>query len=386
MKKIAFIGTDNKLSGATLSMIALAKSLKDTKKYDPIIIIPGEGDIVKNIKENNLKYYCVNSYSWVVKRSNNIKEKIVTGIKFYIKSFLNILAIKKIEKILKEEKVDLIHINSIYSYVGAKAALKNNIKIIWHIREFLEEDQNAEFYHKEKALKLIEKSTAIITISKSVYEKYSKLIKNDNIYMIYNGIDVLKFYNKDKEIFKDDNIKLVLAGTIQEGKGQKELLYALNLLKKENINNFHLTLLGYSTPQNEKELNELIEKLELKENVKYIGFSKNVKQFFDEADISFTCSKSEAFGRITIEAMLSGCLVIGSDTAGTAELINNMNTGLLYKSGDSEDLKEKIKFAINNKDIVKDMAKKGREFSKENYSSEKNMSNIKNVYDKIFAQ
>ena len=126
MKKIAFIGTDNKLSGATLSMIALAKSLKDTKKYDPIIIIPGEGDIVKNIKENNLKYYCVNSYSWVVKRSNNIKEKIVTGIKFYVKSFLNIFAIKKIEKILKEEKVDLIHINSIYSYVGAKAALKNN--------------------------------------------------------------------------------------------------------------------------------------------------------------------------------------------------------------------------------------------------------------------
>ena len=385
MKKIAFIGTDNKLSGATLSMIALAKSLKDTKKYNPVIIIPSDGEIVKNLKENELKYYIVKSYPWVVKISNNIKDKILTGIKYYIKSFLNIFAIRKIEKIIIDEEIDLIHINSIYSYVGAMAAIKRNTKIVWHIREFLEEDQNAKLYHKEKSLKLIDKSTAIITISKSVYDKYSKLLNNNNIYMIYNGIDVTKYYNSNKEIFNNEQINLVMAGTIQAGKGQKELIKALYLLKKENVNNFYLTLLGYATPQNEKELIELIEKLELKNNVKYIGFNKNVNQFLDNADISFTCSKSEAYGRTTVEAMLCGCLVIGSDTAGTAELINNMSTGLLYKSGNEEDLKEKIKYAILNKDESKKMAQNGKEYAKENYTSEKNMNNIKKVYDTILG-
>lgn len=385
MKKIAFIGTDTKLSGATLSMIALAKSLKETKKYDVVVIIPGNGEVEKNLKENELKYYCIKSYPWVVNINDNFFKKILISSKFYIKSFLNIFAIRKIEKILLEEKIDLIHINSIYSYVGAKAAQKRNIKVIWHIREFLEEDQNAKLYHKKSALKLIEKSTAIITISKSVYDKYSKLLNNDNIYMIYNGIDVSKYYNEEKDILKNEKIELVLPGTIQEGKGQKELLRALDLLKKENENNFHLTLLGYATPENEKELLSLIDELNLNKNVEYIGFNRNVKKFLDDADISFTCSKAEAYGRTTVEAMLCGCLVIGRDTAGTAELIDHMKTGLLYKSEDINDLKEKIKYAFHNREEARKIAKNGRENAKVNYTAEKNMNNIKKVYDKILG-
>ena len=385
MKKIAFIGTDTKLSGATLSMIALAKSLKETKKYDVIVIIPGKGEVEKNLVENELKYYSVKSYPWVVNMNKNYIKKILTSLKFYIKSFLNIFAIKKIKKILLEEKVDLIHINSIYSYVGARAAQARNIKVIWHIREFLEEDQNAKLYHKKKALRLIEKSTAIITISKSVYEKYSRLLNNDNIYMIYNGIDVPKFYNPNKEILKNKKVELILAGTIQDGKGQKELIQALALLKNEKENNFHLTLLGYATKENENEIINLINQLNLKENVEYIGFNRNAKRFLDEADISFTCSKAEAYGRTTVEAMLCGCLVIGRDTAGTAELISNMKTGLLYKSGDANDLKEKIKYAIHNREEARRIAEQGRENAKENYTAENNMNNIKKVYDKILG-
>ena len=352
MKKIAFVGTDALLSGATLSMIALAKHLQETKEYNVIVIIPGHGEIEEYLKNNGLKYYVVKSYSWIISNYRKINEKMLINFKYYIKTFLNTFAIKKIEKILLAEKVDLIHINSLYSYVAAKAAIKNNIKVIWHIREFLEEDQNAKFFNKEKALKLIEKSTAIITISKSVYNKYSKLINNNNIYMIYNGIDVSKYYNENKEIFKKDSIiELVLAGTIQDGKGQKELLKALSLLKNETKRKFHLTLLGYANTKAKNELNQLINSLGLENNVDYIGFNKNVKDFFDKADISFNCSKSEAYGRTTVEAMLSGLLVIGSNTAGTAELIEDMKTGLLYEYGNEEDLKEKIKFAIQNKNI-----------------------------------
>ena len=76
---------------------------------------------------------------------------MLINFKYYIKTFLNTFAIKKIEKILLAEKVDLIHINSLYSYVAAKAAIKNNIKVIWHIRECLEENQNSKYLNKEKA-------------------------------------------------------------------------------------------------------------------------------------------------------------------------------------------------------------------------------------------
>ena len=56
MKKIAFVGTDALLSGATLSMIALAKHLQETKEYNVIVIIPGHGEIEEYLKNNGLNY------------------------------------------------------------------------------------------------------------------------------------------------------------------------------------------------------------------------------------------------------------------------------------------------------------------------------------------
>ena len=48
-------------------------------------------------------------------------------------------------------------------------------------------------------------------------------------------------------------------------------------------------------------------------------------------DIALVASCSEAFGRVTVEAMLAGMLVIGADVAGTSELICDGVNGILYE-------------------------------------------------------
>ena len=61
------------------------------------------------------------------------------------------------------------------------------------------------------------------------------------------------------------------------------------------------------------------------------------------SDIVLVCSKSEAFGRVTIEGMFSGRPVIGARSAATAELIKDGVNGLLYDPGNPGDLADKIK-------------------------------------------
>jgi hypothetical protein len=63
----------------------------------------------------------------------------------------------------------------------------------------------------------------------------------------------------------------------------------------------------------------------------------------NQADALLMCSRCEALGRVTIEAMLLGKAVIGANTGGTPELITNGVTGLLYQYGDIEDLKRAIR-------------------------------------------
>ena len=78
---------------------------------------------------------------------------------------------------------------------------------------------------------------------------------------------------------------------------------------------------------------------------------------------------------------MSGNLVIGADTGGTIELIDDGKTGILYKQGDSNDLYEKMAYAVNHKEDMKIIADNGRNFMFKNMTAEKNAENIFNLYN-----
>lgn len=377
-KNVLFIGTDTNMSGASLCMVSLAREIKE-QGYNPIIVVPGNGDINGFIKENNIKCYTVKSYNWVVLLSENKLKKL---IKYKIKQTYNLIAISKIKRIIAKEKIEIVHINSLFSYVGAKAAIDTDTKLVWHIREILEYGHNADFYNSKYAYKLINESNKIITISNYVYDYYKKHLDETKMQIVYDGLEIDKYYNPKKEIFNDKKLNFMLAGTIQESKGQVELIKALKLVKDEGYNNFTTTLIGYSTEESKENLENLINELKLNKEVKYLGFKKDILKYWNKTDIAFMCSSGEAFGRTTVEANLCGCLVIGADIGATSEIIN-AKTGLLYKSKDAEDLKEKIIYAIKNPDKMKKLAKEGQKQAKEKFSSEETTNNVIKIYKAI---
>ena len=94
-------------------------------------------------------------------------------------------------------------------------------------------------------------------------------------------------------------------------------------------------------------------------------------------------SKAEAFGRVTVEAMLSGAFVIGSDSGATAELIKNNVNGFLYKQGSEKSLCEAIIKAITHPQETKAMARVAQENAKQIFTAENNARQIYEVYQDI---
>ncbi len=382
MKKVLLMATDSNISGASLSMIYLIKKLKD-KNIDTYTIIPNHGDLEEILKNEEIKYQVIKTYSWIIPKNSKTLKQCINYCKFTVKYILNKASIKKIRKYIKKNEIDLVHINSLYSYVGAIAAIQEQKKIIWHIREFLEEDQNNKFAVKKYAINLISKSDKIICISKSIYNKFSKIFPKDKMSIIYNGIDIEKFKPHTKKILKNKIKKFILVGTIQEGKGQKDLVLAVDKLVKENINEFQVYFMGMKEENYFSEIEQLIMEKHLESYIHYIGMSKDVKSHMLEADISFVCSKNEAFGRVTIESMLCGCLVIGANTAGTRELIIDGKTGLLYQQGNFEDLAQVIKYALENSDKANLIAKEASKYASHKYNASLNADNIYKLYQSI---
>ena len=103
-------------------------------------------------------------------------------------------------------------------------------------------------------------------------------------------------------------------------------------------------------------------------------------------DVELVCSRAEAFGRITAEAMMGGMPVIGSDTGGTPELIREGETGFLYEYGNSEALADRMAFFIEHPEAITMMGHKAQAYALQNFTIERCVKEIMDVYREVIRQ
>lgn len=382
-KKVLFVASDNdSTSGAFRSMVALFSILRNRYNLDVCVLLPKKGDGAVLLKAEGIRYTIINSEDWIVMQSASAKER---RKKVHKMRKVNSNALKKIQQFVLEERFDLIHVNTSYSYVGAVVAKKLHVPLVWHIREFLEEDQSREMVNKRRGYALMRKATVVVAISDSIRDKYRPILMN-KIVRIYNGIATDLYYNPSKQIFCSDKTVFICVGTIDEYKGQMQAVAALSILRERGYDNFELWLVGNDKTAYADNLRDFVRNHGMDDKVKFLGRRQDVAELYKKSDIACVCSRAEAFGRITVEAMMSGNLVIGADTAGTKEIIADGEDGLLFKSGDANSLYQKIKFALDNKDNARELAAHGRQSAIEKFTADRNAEEVYNLYQDIWTR
>lgn len=388
--KILFIPSDNNAtSGAFLSMVKLCGILQQDYGCRIQVLLHCKGNGEELLSESHIPYRIVRSFNWFIPYNpHTFKRKIKRFLCDFwmpVATTYNKLAIKQIAALIQKESFDVVHINTSCTYVGAVAALKTKTPFVWHIREFLEEDQERCIWKKEKAYKLITKSSKVIAISKSIFEKYSQCIPDANLIQIYNGVDEKIFKCDAHSLFSDNTIHMVIVGSINQSKGQDQAIKACKELYDKGYKNFELKIAGKNSEYS-KELERKVDLLGLRDKIRFIGPQKDVASLFRHSDITFMCSSAEAFGRVTVEAMMSGSLVIGANSGGTLELIEDGVTGILYQSGDYLDLAKKTIMAINDKQRMNSIARNGQMKMLSSMTAKKNAESIYNLYQELVSQ
>ncbi len=376
---ILFIASDNNpYSGAFLSMVKLTKLLQQTYGHHITVVLPYEGEGSKLLDQAGVKSILIRSYDWTVKFED--RHNFIKYAKHIVKTGINRIASYRIAKVIKREKIDLVHINTSRSYVGALAALHTKTPYIWHIREFLEEDQGRQIRNKNRGYSLMRKATRVVAISESIYEKYLPIIGKKKLVTILNGIDPKDYYESDHELFQNPNVQLLMVGGVKEGKGQESAITACLKLLNRGIHNFKLRIVGKGNEKYVQLLEERVKEAEAEDYIEFCGPSNHIPQYYRTSDILLMCSRAEAFGRVTVEAMFAGDLVIGADTAGTKELIKDGVTGLLYEGKNAQALANRIEYAISQKELMKKIAKDGQDYMLNHMTAEINAANINALY------
>lgn len=386
MKILAFAQYGSLSGGSNRSFLMVLKYLKEKFGHDIHVVLPEKGALSYELEKIKIEYDIV-----PIHEISGVDDYSIRNIYRFLRyKFWSKLDKKSAQNYVKNNsniKCDVIYINDTNTYLGCFIAELLNVPYVWHFRSYV----NPKSHYIKESKEVFKNCSKIIAISngmKNILEKNPVIPKN-KISMIYNGIPL----NKNNSIVDQRNnneMHFLQCGRITEDKGHKDAILALKILKEKGYSNIYLHIVG-STPENietkySKELKDLISKLNLKNQIIFEGTINDMTIFRKKMNGELMCSICEPFGRVTLEGMRSGLVVIGSDTGGTPEIINDNITGLLYKQGSPESLSEKIEIVYKNKDFREKIIRNAIEFSLKNFTPEMNVSMIEKVLKEVIKK
>lgn len=226
----------------------------------------------------------------------------------------------------------------------AYAAAITNTRHAWFIRESGVHDFNLKYAIGVAATRrsISALSDAVFYNSEFTAREYAGEIESSKSKgVIYPGGDAL-IPECIEDPFSPGSFRVVIVGGIQSGKGQLDAIRALALARMSRPSVELVVVGGVVDRKYADALESEIGARQLQGAVRFVGFQANPFYYLALADLVLVCSRHEAFGRTTVEAMVAGKPVIGADAGGTAEIISDGETGILYPPGDVQGLAERI--------------------------------------------
>jgi len=363
--------------GAEISTELLARSISSAG-HD-VVILTSNPESHKLEKEfiDGIKVYRMNPCNPVTNQRQT-KHPVRKSAKIIL-NLWNFFAYSISRRIMREEAPDVVHTNNLYDLSPAiwSAAKSLDLPIVHTIRDYdllcLKENSIAnlacEIY---KRIKFSPKMhiDVVTFISHFLRNKYKDKWGFDRIRqeVVYNAVELdekmLERHIKVKLGRRKQPMQFLFMGRSGPIKGLDLLLEAFKELFDEGLRNIRLNVLS--------DVNQEYIRDYHCPAIRYYGFlsGQHKEAVMLESDVAIMPSIwDEPFGRSVIEAFSYAIPVIGSSAGAIPELIDDGKDGLVFHSGNKNDLKKKITQFVSHPQIINEFimnsAKKAKKFSHE---------------------
>ncbi len=361
------------LGGAQRCTVMIANELVK-KNYDVTIICTqsisstkknnyGLSDNVKilQVKMNNKIQKILSIWSkffiYLNNNTNLFKNNASLLEKIYYRKYKN--GFKEIEKILNEEKYDvIIGVSSFFSIFITLLNINYPCKLIgW-------QHSNSERYFNLKG-EFLWHQDALVKKALAKLQKYIVLTNVDREYILKNFkydstvINNPLSFEIDK-ISNMNNKNIISVGRYNNVKGFDLLIQAFSDVAKVHPE-WKLKIVGDG--KEEKNLKNLVKSLNLEENVYITGKSKNIINDYLNSEIYILSSRAEGMPLVVLEAMECGLPIVSFDLPCIHEIITDKN-GFAVEYLNIEELSSKINFLIENEKLRKEMGKASKKTAK----------------------
>ena len=227
----------------------------------------------------------------------------------------------------------------------------------------------------------------LITINNEDYEnakkmKAKKVFKINGIGMEFNKYAPLTETREEirKSVgLKDNEFVIVTVAEFIKRKNYDTMLKSIKELKDRGIKVKYLIC---GRGKEEENIKKLVNQLNIEDEVKLLGYRKDINRILSCADVFYLASFQEGLTLSVIEAMSFGLPCVVSNIRGNRDLIVEDKGGFVAEPKDYQGFATKLEQLLTNKDLRDEMGKFNIEQSKQ-YTVEKVKEQLEKIYNEV---
>ena len=297
---------------------------------------------------------------------------------FRLRNALDVRSAIAIGKFARENKIEMISAHIAKDYpIAALAARRAGVPftITRHVL----------FPMNRLHRTLLRNVSYVIAPSNAVADnlRRERVFPQEKIITIRHGLDIERFPEPVRT--HHDSMVVGTIGNLDPVKGFDILIHAAKSVA-DTMPDVEFKIVGEDRSRrhhNEKGLRDLIARLDIQDSVTIAELSDDIQSTLAGFDLFVSASRSESFGLVIAEAMLSGIPVIATATEGAKEIISDPSLGQLVPIGSAQALAEGIAALLRNPNKREQFAISGRANVLKNFSLHRMVDETEALYHRV---
>ena len=280
-------------------------------------------------------------------------------------------ALIKLASYLRSQRIELLHAHlfepSVIGLLAARLAGISHTVMTRHYSDY--HTRINKYWHVKLDQMCTRLSDRVIAVSRHTADHMTdaEAAPRSKLRAIHNGIDFSRIRMSSqssitdirREFSAEGDFLVLIVARLHPEKGYDDLFQAIAKIKERTSRGLQLLIAGRGTF--EDAFKARVRGLGIEDNVRFLGFRRDVPDLMSAADIVVLPSVAEAFGLVLTEALYLGTPVVATRVGGIPEIIDDGVDGILVPPANPEALGGAILNLLEDEDLRKSMGGRGRD-------------------------
>jgi glycosyltransferase involved in cell wall biosynthesis len=386
MRTVVYVQPTSEIGGSDIALLRLVAHL-DRERFRPVVVLPRRGPLLSRLEEAGATVRILPMVQLSTRRSLRHQARFL--VLFWP-------TVVRLARLLRRERADVVHSNSLNALYGAWAARLARRPHVWHIRELPELPRPLLRAATTMVRRL---SSRVIAMTAAVSSRFAPAQRDEELVCrLADGIELRTFHpgvggTRIREALGiGAGAPLVgFVGRLDPWKGADVFVRAAAKVAAERPD-AHFVVCGGELPGYEahaSEVRRLAADLGLNGNMHFTEWRfclDDIPEVMAALTVLVHTSVSpEPFGLVLVEAMATARPVVAARDGGVPEVVEDGVTGLLIRPGDAGAYARAITGLLADPTAAHAMGKAGRRRAEQLFDVRSYVHSVEAIYDDVLS-